>query len=125
MLALAMTSHHLIAGDVYAYIGYAKLGLHQAYSPPRQFRSGPGYEPINRVWGEPMIPCVYGPIWLAAPDTRLRLDALACARHLRNACPRRDLRGVAIVIALNRLGVSKETCTICGSQPCDSYVLRK
>jgi hypothetical protein len=54
MVALAMTSRHLIAADVYAYVGYAKLGFHQAYSPsPVPF--GAGYEPINRVWGEPMF----------------------------------------------------------------------
>jgi hypothetical protein len=109
MLALAITSDHLIAGDVYAYIGYAKLGLHQAYSPPA-VPFGPGYEPINRVWGEPMIPCVYGPIWLvlqilASGWTHSLAQGIFATRALG------ALSVAAIVFALNRLGVSKETCT--------------
>jgi hypothetical protein len=115
MLALAMTSRHLIAGDVYAYVGYAKLGLQQAYSPP-PVPFGPEYEPINRVWGDPMIPCVYGPIWLviqilASGWTHSLAQGIFATRALG------AISVAAIVFALNRLGVSKETCTIVALNP--------
>jgi hypothetical protein len=115
MVALAMTSRHLITADVYAYIGYAKLGLHQAYSPP-PLPFGPGYEPINRVWGEPMIPCVYGPIWLvlqilASGWTHSLAQGIFATRALG------AISVAAIVFALNRLGASRDTCTIVALNP--------
>jgi hypothetical protein len=115
MVALSMTSRHLIAADLYAYVGYTKLGFHQAYSPP-PVAFGPGYDPINRLWGEPMIPCVYGPIWLAlqilASGWTHSLTAGILATRALGA-----ISVAAIVFALNRLGVSKETCTIVALNP--------
>jgi hypothetical protein len=115
MGAIAMTSRHLIAADVYAYVGYAKLGLHQAYSPP-SVPFGPGYEPVNRLWGEPMIPCIYGPLWLilqilASGWTHSLTQGIVATRALG------AISVIAIVFALSRFGVPKETCTIVALNP--------
>lgn len=51
------------SADAYAYIGYAKLGL-GAYAPPDRTFTG-DFAMINAQWGNPMLPCVYGPFWIA------------------------------------------------------------
>ncbi len=50
------------SADIYAYIGYAKLGL-SAYAPPDRPFAG-DFAIINAQWGNPMLPCVYGPFWV-------------------------------------------------------------
>lgn len=50
------------SADIYAYIGYAKLGL-SAYAPPYRPFAG-DFAIINAQWGNPIIPCVYGPLWV-------------------------------------------------------------
>lgn len=50
------------SADIYAYIGYAKLGL-SAYAPPTRLFAG-DFSIINAQWGNPMLPCVYGPLWV-------------------------------------------------------------
>jgi hypothetical protein len=58
--AVPMQSH-----DAYAYVGYAKVThFRQAYDPPQTPFTGT-FAPISHDWGVPMVPCVYGPLWLA------------------------------------------------------------
>jgi hypothetical protein len=64
LFAFALQSKWLASTDVYAYIGYAKLGFAHAYSPTAQPFSG-DFAVINRLWGLPQLPCLYGPLWLA------------------------------------------------------------
>lgn len=53
------------SNDVYAYIGYAKQpDVHHAYATtdtplPASFAK------VNRVWGKPLVPSAYGPVWVA------------------------------------------------------------
>jgi hypothetical protein len=63
MLALGVWDRSLLSFDVYIYVEFAKLGL-AAYHPPHVAFAGE-YSIINRMWGVPMIPCLYGPLWLA------------------------------------------------------------
>lgn len=64
MIWQAIAAASLSSLDMYAYVGYAKLGFAHAYAPsddafPKDFAV------INSLWGRPMVPCYYGPLWLA------------------------------------------------------------
>ena len=51
--------------DAYAYSGYAKLPhLADAYAPPATRLSG-SFGVVNDVWGTPLVPSYYGPLWVA------------------------------------------------------------
>ena len=63
MLVVAGYDHTLKSPDVYAYVGFAKLGM-AAFHPPHELFTGE-YERINRFWGNPLVPCPYGPLWIA------------------------------------------------------------
>ncbi len=64
MIAVDLHASAAISSDAYAYIGYAKLpSVHAAYAianPPL----GQSFAAINRLWGSPLPPCVYGPLWI-------------------------------------------------------------
>jgi len=63
MLVAALSSRAMSAGiDLYLNVGFAHLGL-EAYRPPNRPFGGE-FELINRLWGTPIIPAVYGPLWL-------------------------------------------------------------
>jgi len=48
--------------DLYLNVGYAQLGL-GAYAPPDRPFAGE-FGAINRLWGTPILPAAYGPLWL-------------------------------------------------------------
>lgn len=50
--------------DVYAYIGYGKLGLAASYAPPHVAFPG-AFSVINDRWGTPMLASDYGPLFIA------------------------------------------------------------
>lgn len=50
--------------DVYAYIGYGKLGLAASYAPPHVMFPG-AFSVINDRWGTPMLASDYGPLFIA------------------------------------------------------------
>ena len=60
MLVVAGYDHNLKNADVYAYVGFAKLGM-AAFHLPRELFTG-DYETINRLRGNPLVPCPYGPL---------------------------------------------------------------
>jgi hypothetical protein len=61
VMSLATPTH----GDPWAYVGYAILPhFADAYHPPSTAFGG-DFARINRFIGTPMVPCVYGPFWLA------------------------------------------------------------
>jgi hypothetical protein len=64
MLAIALGARTVNGFDVYADVGYAKLGIAHAYAPPAT-PFGPGFNAINAVWGTPMPPDSQGPLWVA------------------------------------------------------------
>jgi hypothetical protein len=65
MLGIALVYPVTTTADPLAYLGYAKLPhFRDAYAPPH-FDFGPGFEQITGFWGNPMVACVYGPLWLA------------------------------------------------------------
>jgi hypothetical protein len=68
MLALALRAHALLSSDVYAYVGYAKIGgLAQAYAPPAAHAFHANFAVLNRVfriWGPTTVPSYYGPLWV-------------------------------------------------------------
>ena len=64
MIAIALDVRTVNGFDVYADVGYAKLGLAHAYAPPAT-AFAPGFGAINAVWGTPMPPDALGPGWVA------------------------------------------------------------
>lgn len=63
MVAIALDVPVVNGFDVYADVGYAKLGLAHAYAPP-PIRFGHGFDAISAVWGTPMRPDTAGPGWV-------------------------------------------------------------
>ncbi len=64
MAAIALRAPAIASFDPYAYVGYAKLsGLAAAYAPPTVRFPGE-FGTVNDVWGTPMVPCYYGPLWV-------------------------------------------------------------
>jgi hypothetical protein len=76
MIWRSLTAATVSSLDMYAYVGYAKLGLAHAYAPTGELLRG-SFSSVNGIWGRPMIPCYYGPLWLlleqfvTAPATSL------------------------------------------------------
>jgi hypothetical protein len=65
MVAIALAAPALAGFDAYAYAGYAKLPhLADAYSPPATRLPG-SFGIVNDVWGTPLVPSYYGPLWVA------------------------------------------------------------
>ncbi|HEX3462439.1 MAG TPA: hypothetical protein VHS78_00115 [Candidatus Elarobacter sp.] len=64
MVVVALRAPAMTGFDAYAYAGYAKLGsLAAAYTPPPvRFPGELGV--VNDVWGTPLVPCYYGPLWV-------------------------------------------------------------
>ena len=63
MVTISLAATTIKSADLYAYVGYANLGL-AAYQPPavpfvREEHA------INFFWGTPMAQCVYGPVFVA------------------------------------------------------------
>lgn len=68
MIAIALAAPALAGFDTFAYAGYAKLPqLADAYSPPAM-RFGGSFGVVNDVWGVPLVPCYYGPLWVALSE---------------------------------------------------------
>jgi len=80
MLIVDFHARAVISNDTYAYIGYAKLpSVMAAYDPPRVPFAG-DFGVINDVWGLPMLPCVYGPLWVAGMHAAMSgIHSLAAA----------------------------------------------
>ena len=64
MLALALGARSVLGFDLYAYAGYAKLGVPAVYAgPPVPFAGD--FRAVSDVWGWPISTCPYGPLWVA------------------------------------------------------------
>lgn len=65
LAAIAFSYPVTTTADPLAYVGYAKLPhFADAYRPP-PFDFGPQLRHISGFWGNPIVACVYGPLWLA------------------------------------------------------------
>lgn len=62
MSTIALSTNGLESQDMYAYIGSGLLGT-EAYRPPA-LAFGNEFKVINYIYGVPIFPDVYGPIWL-------------------------------------------------------------
>lgn len=60
----ALFARQMLSSDVYAYAGYAKLGLPAAYAPPNVPFAG-SFHAIDGLVAMPLPVCFYGPVWLA------------------------------------------------------------
>ncbi len=58
----ALRAHGILSSDIYAYIADGVLGL-QAYHPRNALFTS-GLSSIPKLWGNPPLPCAYGPTWL-------------------------------------------------------------
>ncbi|HMD03077.1 MAG TPA: hypothetical protein VKG44_08970 [Candidatus Baltobacteraceae bacterium] len=63
MLAIALSAQTMSESDLYAYVGLA-LAEPTAYHPNGIPFSGEGVI-LNKLWGLPLLPSVYGPLWIA------------------------------------------------------------
>jgi hypothetical protein len=59
----AVAAHGAHSSDVYFYVGLATLGMH-AYQPPAVALPG-DLAAVSRLWGVPLLPSAYGPLWIA------------------------------------------------------------
>ena len=60
-----------LSPDLYAYVAYGKVGFPHAYAPAHGAFTG-DFSIIARWWGwkgTPVVPCVYGPLWLLFAQT--------------------------------------------------------
>jgi hypothetical protein len=62
MAVIALGAPILTAPDAYLSVGYSLTGL-GAYHPPALPFHG-DLQAINHVWGTPIIPSLYGPLWI-------------------------------------------------------------
>ena len=62
LLAAALSTRTTTSFDLYLYVGLAHLGS-AAYTPPHAPFSGE-FGTINRIWGIPLFPSAYGPLWV-------------------------------------------------------------
>ncbi|HTX59247.1 MAG TPA: hypothetical protein VMH02_06165 [Verrucomicrobiae bacterium] len=113
LFALALAAPAFVSPDPYAYVGDALLGV-RSYAPPAQPFAG-AFGLVNRLFGAPMLPSPYGPLWTACATLvtaafgsllgklfALRLFGLGCVLALLAALrafgvPRR----VVALVALN------------------------
>lgn len=64
LAAIALTPAALTSADPYAYAGYALLPeLRDAYAPPNAPPPA-GFGAVATAWGTPLLPCVYGPLFV-------------------------------------------------------------
>ena len=63
MLATALRAHAVLGMDLYAYAGFARLGVPAAYATPAAPFTG-DFGAINTMWGLPLLPSPYGPLWV-------------------------------------------------------------
>ena len=59
----AVAAHGAHASDMYLYVGLATLGA-QAYQPPAVALPG-DLAIVSHIWGVPLLPSAYGPLWIA------------------------------------------------------------
>ena len=63
MAALALFSPAMTSFDLYAYAGASHAGLLAGYQPVRVPFTG-GWAAVNAIYGTPIVPSPYGPVWL-------------------------------------------------------------
>jgi hypothetical protein len=70
LLLISLLARNISSNDVYAYVGYGKLGLAQAYEP-QAHELPTAYGLVGELWGDPMPPCYYGPLWVLIAQTAM------------------------------------------------------
>lgn len=104
LLVVTITAHGLLSEDVYAYVADGLLGP-QAYHPSSARLDGE-FHTLVKLWGDPPLPCAYGPTWLY-PATLLMFGV----HSLADGVLRFRLAGAAsvfaVAVALFRLRVSR------------------
>jgi hypothetical protein len=63
MVVAALRAHAVLGMDLYAYAGFARLGVPAAYATPATPFTG-DFGAVNAMWGLPMLPSPYGPLWV-------------------------------------------------------------
>ncbi len=106
--------------DVYAYIGYGKLGLAGSYSPPHVAFTG-AFSVINDRWGTPLLVSDYGPLFIALQSL---LVASAHSLSLAFAIERGfDIIVFACVLfSLRKLGADLATLAVMALNPAILYL---
>ncbi len=64
MLGCALAAPAMTSFDMYAYAATVHGGLAHAYHPANAAFAGDWYA-VNRIYGTPVYPSAYGPVWLA------------------------------------------------------------
>lgn len=62
MALYSLCARGVASADLYAYVADARLGV-ACYSGALSFADGP-FHIIEYFWGQPVIPCSYGPVWI-------------------------------------------------------------
>lgn len=93
LAVVALTAHGILSQDIYAYVLDGMLGP-GAYHPSN-VRFGVEFHALLTLWGNPPLPCVYGPMWLF-PATLLMWGV----HSLGDGVVRFRLAGAASVLAI-------------------------
>ncbi len=75
MIAAALRTPAATTQDLYLYVGFGHLGS-AAYAPPAVPFAGE-FRAVNRLWGLPMLPAAYGPLWIVVFALELARGQLA------------------------------------------------
>jgi hypothetical protein len=78
LFAVAFTTRSTTSADIYLYVGLAHLGA-AAYSPPDTPLAGE-FASINRMWGRPLYPSAYGPVWVLLSSAIVHLGSSLAAQ---------------------------------------------
>ncbi len=109
LATVALNAPALTDGDMYSYVGYDLLGW-RAYSPPNAPFAG-DFSAINALWGTPMPPAAYGPLWLAYNTWYLHwAETLVGKIHLLQAAGIAAIATLAIL--LRSCGLKPATCAL-------------
>jgi hypothetical protein len=74
----ALAAHAADSSDIYLYVGLAALGP-AAYAPPAvPFPAD--LAAVNQLWGTPLFPSAYGPVWIAVSHVALAAFASLAAK---------------------------------------------
>ncbi|MBD5635009.1 MAG: hypothetical protein IAI49_11075 [Candidatus Eremiobacteraeota bacterium] len=103
MATIALRAPALTSFDLYAYAGAARAGLPGGYAPS-DVRFGGTWAALNAIYGNPIVPSPYGPLWLGlshaltdrAPSLGFALETLRVLELGALACSLVALRALRL-----------------------------
>jgi hypothetical protein len=122
LAVIALSARDMSSSDVYAYAGYGKLGLQHAYAPEVGAMNA-NFRAIDGLWGNPMRPCFYGPLWvLVAQFAMAPVNSLSTAVFVWRVLGLAALVLVICLFTVKRFPVALLALTACNAGLNEIYV---